>query len=308
MAEGYAAGGQVTPGSLVVVVAVQDARETVVECLSAIVGQLAPGERVVVADASRDGSATLVRRAFPDLPLLAARPGTLIPQLWRDGILATDDETVALTTAHCVPEAGWLAALRAGFADDAIVGVGGSIEPAPPLGVVDWAIYFQRYSAFMRPLAPCPAGPVREVPADNAAYRRTALAATAGLMATGFWEPVIHAEFHRRGWRLAFAPDAIVRYRRSYRLAGFCAQRFRHGRHFGALRGMGRPVARRLLRAVAAPLVPPLLLWRLAARLHRQGRYGREFARALPFLVLFLACWAAGEASGYLASFAGLRD
>ena len=63
----------------------------------------------------------------------------------------------------------------------------------------------------------------------------------------------------------------------------------------------------RLARAVAAPLVPPLLLWRIAARVRGKGRHGREFARSLPPLLLFLVCWAAGEASGYLRGVDGLR-
>ena len=303
MADGRSLTAQRTPGSLVVVVAVQDARETVVECLGAICGQLLPGERVVVVDASGDGSADLVRREFPDVLVHGRAAGTLVPQLWRDGIAATQEAIVVLTAAHCVPEEGWLAALRAGFRDEGVVAVGGPIEPGPSLGVVGWAIYFQRYSAFMLPLT----GRVSDVAGDNAAYRRSALEATAALMATGFWEPVIHREFRRRGWRLALDPGAVVRYRQSHGVLGFCAQRYRHARHFAALRAAGRPMVWRLARAVAAPLVPPLLLWRIAAHVREKGRHGRELARALPLLLLFLVCWAAGEASGYLAGLQGIQ-
>ncbi len=303
MADGRALTGRGAADSLVVVVAVQDARETVEECLGAICGQLLPGERVVVVDASEDGSADLVRREFPDVLVHGRTAGTLVPQLWRDGIAATQEAIVVLTTAHCVPEEGWLAALRAGFGDEGVVAVGGPIEPGPSLGVVGWAIYFQRYSAFMPPLTE---GVVGDVAGDNAAYRRAALEATATLMATGFWEPVIHREFRRSGWRLVLDPGAVVRYRQSHEVLGFCAQRYRHARYFAALRAGGQPMARRLVRAVAAPLVPPLLLWRIAARVRGNGRYGRELARALPFLLPFLACWAAGEASGYLAGARGV--
>ena len=83
-------------------------------------------------------------------------------------------------------------------------------------------------------------------------------------------------------------------------MLGFCAQRYRHACYFAALRAAGQPMARRLVRAVAAPLVPPLLLWRIVARVRRTGRHRRELARALPPLLLFLVCWAAGEATGYL--------
>jgi hypothetical protein len=126
-------------------------------------------------------------------------------------------------------------------------------------------------------------------------------------MRTGFWEPVVHREFRRRGWRLALVPGAVVRYRQSHGVLGFCAQRYRHARYFAALRAAGQPMARRLVRAVAAPLVPPLLLWRIAGRVREKGRHGRELAQALPPLLLFLVCWAAGEASGYLLGVDGLR-
>ena len=54
----------------------------------------------------------------------------------------------------------------------------------------------------------------------------------------------------------------------------------------------------------------PLVLVRLVpGRLVAVGRVllGRELARALPPLLLFLVCWAVGEASGYLLGVDDLR-
>jgi hypothetical protein len=284
--------------SLYVIVAAQDARATIAECLAAIAPQLAPGDGLLVADASRDGTAALVRREFPAVDLLIRPPGTLIPQLWRDAIgRCGERDAVVLTTAHCVPSRGWLAALRATLAAGGTAAVGGPIEPSPPMGAVDWAIYLQRYSSY---LAPVPAGAVDDPAGDNAAYRRDALGPVADTFATGFWEPFVHAALRRRGLRLTFAPEAVVSYRHAYGATAFCAQRFRHGRHFGALRAASESGPRRALRAASGPLVPVIWLWRIACRLRARRRFGREFARALPLLVLFLSCWAAGEAAGTL--------
>lgn len=288
--------------ALVVIVAVPDGRAPVRDCLRSIVRQLGPGDRAIVVAAPRDAASELVQREFPTLSLLAVAPATLTPRRWQAGIAASSEPIVVLTTASCVPRAGWLAALRAGFAEPVVAGVGGAIEPGESLGMVDWAVYHQRYSGVRRPL---PAGPVQDIAADNAAYRRAALAGTEALTATGFWEPFIHATLRRQGLRLAWAPAAVVTYRGGARVGAFCRQRFQHGRYFGALRARGASPLRRVVRAGTGPFIPPLLLGRIAARLWRLHRHsgwqaGREFARALPCLPLFLACWAAGEVAGTL--------
>jgi len=288
-----------------VVVAAQDVRTTIGLCLKAVAAQLGPGDAMLVVDASRDGTAAAVRRDFPVIRLISGAPGALIPQLWRDGLAATTDgpwELVVLTTAHCVPDDGWLVGLRTAVSMPGTAAAGGPIEPGPEMGVCDWAVYLQRYSGMMRPL---PRGPVADLAGDNAVYRRSALAdidaATADLIATGFWEPFVHAALQRQGWRLTTAPDAVVRYHRSYGVRAFCVQRFRHGRSYGAWRTVMQPGRLRAVRAGTAPFVPILLLGRIALRVRRKGRFGREFLRAAPLLALFLVAWAAGELVGVVA-------
>ena len=52
--------------------------------------------------------------------------------------------------------------------------------------------------------------------------------------------------------------------------------------------------------AAASPLLPPLLLGRLVRQQLATQSTPREFAVALPFTVLFLVAWSAGELAGYL--------
>jgi hypothetical protein len=52
------------------------------------------------------------------------------------------------------------------------------------------------------------------------------------------------------------------------------------------------------MRIVAAPLVPPVLLWRIVAALRARGQALRPWVPALPYLLPLLAAWTLGEARG----------
>ena len=69
---------------------------------------------------------------------------------WRDGIDAASGEIVALTISQMIPAPNWIQALRE--QQRTFDAVGGAIDPAPGLRLVDWAEYFCRYSRDMRPL------------------------------------------------------------------------------------------------------------------------------------------------------------
>ena len=287
-----------------IIVAAKDARQTIGPCLAAIERQLTSRDALLVVDGSRDGTGALVQREFPAARLLTSRWDALVPQLWSQGLTATAAEgweVAVLTTAHCVPEEGWLVRLLAALADEGMAVAGGAIEPAAGLSATDWAIYLQRYSGVDRSR---PQGDVSDVAADNAVYRLRALDgvhdAISPITATGFWEPFVHEALRQQGWRLTFAPDAVVRYHGSTRIGTFCVQRFRHGRYFGAWRTRRASWGIRAIRVLAAPVVPALMIRRVAAHVRRSGRYGRELSRAVPLLVLFLFAWAIGEVVGVL--------
>src|SRR5436190_16079474 len=78
--------------------------------------------------------------ADPDVPALVGKEGqvsilrslaaSLIPHLWRDGILVARGERVATTTAHCIPAPDWVEALLAADLNQTAV-LGGTIENHP---------------------------------------------------------------------------------------------------------------------------------------------------------------------------------
>ncbi|MHB8451966.1 MAG: glycosyltransferase [Mycobacteriales bacterium] len=103
-----------------VVTTVRDEAANVDRLLADVIAQLrADDEFVVVDGGSRDATmAQLARRAAgePRLRVLAA-PGTNISAGRNHGIRAARHDVIACTDAGCVPDAGWLEALRRPFAE-----------------------------------------------------------------------------------------------------------------------------------------------------------------------------------------------
>jgi hypothetical protein len=69
--------------------------------------------------------------------------GSLIPHLWRDGIMAARGERIGTTTAHCVPAADWVDALLAADLGQTVA-AGGTIENDPNADAMGRAIFLQR--------------------------------------------------------------------------------------------------------------------------------------------------------------------
>lgn len=280
-----------------VVVASHNARTSIRDCLSALLAQRSDGNaEVVLVDNSSDGTAELVRAEFPSVHLRQAARSALVPQLWEIGIRETHGDIVALTTAHCVPQRDWLRRIQESH-EDAAPAIGGAIENDPAAGVVDWAVYFCRYSRYMLPF---PSGFVSEIPGDNASYKRAAIERFPQTWAGGFWESAVHAEFRRAGLPLLLSPSIVVHHRRSYGFFGFLRQRCQHGMQYGRSMSARLGPGGRVLRIMLTPVVPLLLLFRIAGEVRRRGRHGDKLLMSSPILVAFLLSWTAGELVGCL--------
>ncbi len=280
---------------IVVIVASIDAPSTARESLTRFTQEVRGRGEVVLVDASRDARTVEIVRDLPGLRVISRPPGTLTPELWRDGWLATDAPLVAFSTAAMIPAPGWLDALLNRLSETGAAAVGGPIEAAESLPAIDRAVYLLRYANYFRPLSP-----TAEPPGDNAIYRRDALIGLESSMADGFWEAEIHRELRRRGERLAMAPDGQVTFRGGCRLATMLTQRFRHARQYGAGRALTMSPLARLARVLGAPLVPLVLLARIVARLRSHRRWLLSWQNAAPTFVMLSASWAVGEAIGTL--------
>jgi hypothetical protein len=283
--------------------------------LSIIVGiQHAQDNLANIMDALRPAAYPQVEFLFcytsadPDVPALVGKEGrvrvlrsldgSLIPHLWRDGILAARGERLATTTAHCIPAADWVEALLAADLGQPAV-LGGTIENHPQSDARGCAIFLQRYSAFAPPQTK---HEVRDPAADNALYRRQDLLRHRDLLPGGFWEPSVHDRFRAEGLHLALDPNLRVVHHNRYSARQFMRQRLAHGREFGFTRARGRPLSRRLALLLLAPAVFPLILGRILRRAFGKPILRKQLATAWFWLPVFLLAWVVGEGLGYLAS------
>ena len=280
-----------------VVVASHNALPSIAECLATLVAQrAAAGVEIVVVDNSTDGTTEVIRERFPDVKLVEAPPSALIPELWEAGMCQSTGDIIAITTAHCVPGKDWVAEMLRGH-EGGVAAVGGAIENGESAGIVDWAIYFCRYSQFMLPFAETFAP---EVPGDNASYKRVYLDRCRHVWRNGFWEPAVHAELKKAGLRLLLAPSIVVYHKTSFDLWGFMKQRFQHGRQFGEWRASRLAGPTRALYVALSPVIPLVLLVRIVRQVLTKRRHRKALVVAVPVLLLFLLAWTVGELIGYL--------
>ena len=217
----------------------------------------------------------------------------LAPELWREGLLASDADFVAFTTARMIPSRGWLEALKARLVESESAGVGGPIEPGAGLSTTDRAVALLRYASYF------PGGSLQvDPPGDNALYRRDRLMEVGSSWVDGFWEVDVHRALRARGETLAMAGSAVVTFVGGVGLGSMMVQRFRHARRYGRGRSVGLGVIPRASRVAAAPVVPALLCVRIARALRSRGMALGPWLTAVPALLLLAASWAIGEAVG----------
>ena len=282
---------------LSVVIGSQNARLSIRECLSELETQRPIADiEIIVADNSTDGTAEIVRAEFPNVILLKCPSSYFVPQLWEDGINKSRGEIVALLTANCIPWRDWVTSILTAHKDPS-PGIGGAIENDGSGGLIGWAVYFCRYSPFMLPFSE---RIVRDIPGDNASYKRWALDRCKQVRRNGFWEPVIHSELRKDGYQVLLKPTIVVYQRLISTFRIFLRQRFWHGRQFGSTRASYLPRGKRIVYILFSPMIPGIFLIRITRRLLMKKRHFTQFFLSLPILIMFLLSWSLGELSGYL--------
>lgn len=282
---------------LSVVIASQNAQNSVGDCLRAIEVQCENGKvEIIVVDNSTDETAKIINREFPNIKLVTAHKQKLIPELWGIGIAESTGEYVALTTSHFVPAQNWTAEILKAQ-ELSYAGIGGAIENDENADLVSWAVYFCRYSPYMLPFGETE---VEDFAADNASYKRLDLERMKETMEDGFWETFVHREMIKSGMSLQKKPEIVVYHQKSFTFKGFMNQRFRHGKQFGETRIAKMSGSRRVAMIMLSPLIPFVYLFRITRRVLTKKRKIGKFILSLPILILFLLSWSIGEFSGYL--------
>jgi cellulose synthase/poly-beta-1,6-N-acetylglucosamine synthase-like glycosyltransferase len=197
------AGGD-RPPHVTVVVPVKDRREQMLRCLDAILALDYPSYDVLVADnGSSDGTPDACRER-------AAGAGVQVQVVSIDGPVGAvrnraaelaGGEIVAFTDSDCLPQPGWLQAGVKPFADQHIGVVCGRTLPERPIEGARWPATIQVEELTWR------------FEAANLLVRREGFVASAGFdeQVGHFWEDTTAGfAMLRHGWRVVFAPEAVV--------------------------------------------------------------------------------------------------
>jgi len=231
-------GAPLSGDAITVAVATMDRPEGLARALRALLdGRVLPAQMVVVDQGARDASETL--RAFGGAPvplvhLRQARRGLSVSR--NAAAAATRTPALAVTDDDCVPDAGWVAAIARALASPEVDAVSGRVLPLGPPTPDTFEVSArssERPVDFTAPVAPWEAGT-----GGNFAVRLDRLRAVGGYderLGTG--TPGRAAEdldlLHRllrAGFRVRYAPDALVLHERQPRARRLAASEgYAHG-------------------------------------------------------------------------------
>jgi GT2 family glycosyltransferase len=279
-----------------VVVASNRSRDLLDDCLAALIDQCqrARAELIVARD-DDDRSLAALAEAYPTVRVVPVKHGATIPELRGAGMREATGDIVMLTEDHCVPGPRWVEELCLGVDNVAEI-AGGGMDNAQRKRAVDWAAYFSEYGLFAttRGDADEPA----QLTGANVAYRRSIVGDVISWASAGEWENVAHERLRARGSSMHFVESAPVYQNKTYEFWDFCRDRFEHGRDYARTRLVEEPGARRWLLTAVTPLLPVVIVSRVA-RAAAPTRWG-AFLKALPVTFACVTAWSVGEAVGYI--------
>lgn len=268
-------------------------------CLDALSAQRnAPPFDIVIASAPRLGKLARVRQRFPDVRF-TMDPKVMSPiDLAAMAVTAAHGEVILLTEDHCVPDSEWVGSLTRTIQRNGSA-VGGAVDPLDPetMTAFDWAFYFVDFYRYRTPLT---AGIADALSECNVAYRRSSLEALDEPWRTSFHETRIHIALAKQGAPLWMEPRARVRAGRRVHRSDALRERYAFGRYYGCRRIEHPHQHTRLWLALGSPLLPLLLLGRMARASARDAHLSRRFLRSLPDLASLVIAWSFGEALGYV--------
>jgi cellulose synthase/poly-beta-1,6-N-acetylglucosamine synthase-like glycosyltransferase len=194
-----------------IIIPAKNAAKTIARCIQAVLGQqnfAAPYEVIVVDDGSDDVTAAIANGFGVRVIRIEETVG---PAAARNaGVAVAKGEILVFTDADCAPESHWLAEMIQPFEDPAVVGVRGAYRThqsgwVPRFVQQEYAFKYKLIAGF---------DSIDFIDTYSAAYRRKTFLENGGFE-KAFPVPCVEdQEFSfrlaRKGYRMVFAPDAIV--------------------------------------------------------------------------------------------------
>lgn len=277
-------------------------------CLTALRQQVEPPPMEIIVPYPADEPAfQRVAERFPDVRFIPVTELQTHPagestrehhdELRAHGLAAARGEIVGLLEDHARPDRGWCWRVVKEHRRTDAVAVGGAIENGIDRAL-NWAVYFCDFGKYQNPV---PAGETTYASDANISYKRAALTEIESVWRDAFHETEVNWTLRSRGARLVLSPDVVVyQHRSNLRFFDALKERFVWGRSYAATRSRHLSTVKRGMYAALSPVLPGVLLTRMAANVLRKGRNRRVFFKVFPLTTLLTFCWSLGELSGYL--------
>jgi hypothetical protein len=218
-----------------------------------------------------------------------------VPELRALGVEHSRGHVLAIIEEHCVASPGWLQAIQDSLRRGDVA-VGGPILDDDYDRITDWVVYFSEYHNYLPPWSE---GERYTLNGANIAYLRQNLLNHQDVLSSGYWEVVLHPLLAREGTFRA-APSMCVNHTGPFGYRYYLRQRYLLSRVWGGMQRKRVSSFRRFVYLLAAPVLPVLLLSRMAKAVLSARQFFGKLLLALPMMIPMVVAYAWGEWLGYL--------
>ena len=275
-----------------VVVAGNDAAMPIAVCLQSLADQRDVRLEIIVAVGRSSGMAEEARRVAPDATVIELGRPAALPELRGLAIKQAKGAVIAVLDPYSVVAPDWAKLVIQSHRENPNAAIGGAVSlyKEESSSLWNWSRYLNEYGLFMPPV---PAGSWHTLPGCNISYKRSAVP-----IGGEFWKTFVNESLRGGRDSLLIDPRIRISLYKPVSTWDYFVTRFDHGRCYAGMRSVS-PLGRVAL-ALASPLIPFLLYWRLLRAYWPRGRHRIKLLLTTPLQFLYNASWMFGEFVGYL--------
>jgi hypothetical protein len=211
------------------------------------------------------------------------------------GVEQATGRIVAVTVDHCTAERNWCHRILTEH-ERAWAAIGGAVDKGTQPGTLtNWAVHIYDYCNYGTYLRPFNSGPSHDLSDCNVTYKREVLESMADAWRDDFNVALLNKALLTRGETLWLSPELIVYQNRDIPFERASWVAYQRGRVFATARLEDSSEGRRIYYALFSPLLPGILLSRLAKNLFRKTIHYRKIFLTLPLIILLMLLWSWGE-------------
>ncbi len=267
------------------------------QCLESLRNEVRDLDAEVIVVANSETYAARLAAEFPWTRVIHDPTLSKVPAMRRRGVEEARGELVAIIEEHCSAGESWLRHAIPALSGGSHAAAGGAISDYGYARLRDWVVYFCEYNGS---LPPAPRGDTGHLNDANIAYRRSVLIDHIHLLDEGYWPMTLHPALLEQGMKLLSVPEMVVYHRGPFDFGYYLHQRFLFSKAFTGVRARSQPAHWRAAYLLGAPLMPVLLLGRMALNVFRKRHRVPQFLLALPLTIPALVVLVAGEWIGCL--------